>query len=247
MKLEEKIMTLRKKQGWSQEELAFRLDVSRQAVSKWEMGSSIPDLDKIIKMSEIFGVTTDYLLKDDAQEETPNTGNTYSKNKANFDKESDEDGDDEYDEEGDEEKDKKWTVKITRKSGKEAVFNSLFSCIILAVYLGVSLWTGRWDITWIIWLLYGPMEVIVRTIFAKKKESELSPEKKEKLKKILRIYEEIYWPVIVAVYLGVSILTKRWGITWIIWIIAIFLDALCSSILRTAIAKEDKNEDNENE
>ena len=55
MKLEEKIMTLRKRNGWSQEELAFRLDVSRQAVSKWEMGASVPDLDKIIKMSEIFG------------------------------------------------------------------------------------------------------------------------------------------------------------------------------------------------
>lgn len=68
MKLEEKIMTLRKRNGWSQEELAFRLDVSRQAVSKWEMGASVPDLDKIIKMSEIFGCTTDYLLKDETAE-----------------------------------------------------------------------------------------------------------------------------------------------------------------------------------
>lgn len=64
MKLEEKIALLRKKQGWSQEELAFRLDVSRQAVSKWEMGDSLPDLDKIIKMSDLFGCTTDYLLKE---------------------------------------------------------------------------------------------------------------------------------------------------------------------------------------
>ncbi len=69
MKLEEKITILRKKQGWSQEELAFRLDVSRQAVSKWEMGASVPDLDKIIKMSEIFNVTTDYLLKDTLERE----------------------------------------------------------------------------------------------------------------------------------------------------------------------------------
>lgn len=68
MKLEEKITLLRKRSGWSQEELAFRLDVSRQAVSKWEMGSSIPDLDKIIKMSELFSVTTDYLLKDEQEE-----------------------------------------------------------------------------------------------------------------------------------------------------------------------------------
>lgn len=67
MKLEEKIALLRKRNGWSQEELGFRLDVSRQAVSKWEMGDSVPDLDKIIKMSEVFGCTTDYLLKDDGE------------------------------------------------------------------------------------------------------------------------------------------------------------------------------------
>ncbi len=65
MKLEEKITLLRKQRGWSQEELGFRLDVSRQAVSKWEMGDSVPDLDKIIKMSEIFGCSTDSLLKDE--------------------------------------------------------------------------------------------------------------------------------------------------------------------------------------
>lgn len=70
MKLEEKITLLRKKQGWSQEELGFRLDVSRQAVSKWEMGDSTPDLDKILKMSELFGCSTDYLLKDDVLETT---------------------------------------------------------------------------------------------------------------------------------------------------------------------------------
>ena len=69
MKLEEKIALLRKRNGWSQEELAFRLDVSRQAVSKWEMGTSVPDLDKIIKMSELFSVSTDYLLKDEQTED----------------------------------------------------------------------------------------------------------------------------------------------------------------------------------
>ena len=64
MKLAEKIMTLRKQRGWSQEELAQQLSVSRQSVSKWESGASVPDLDKILKMSEIFGVSTDTLLKE---------------------------------------------------------------------------------------------------------------------------------------------------------------------------------------
>ncbi len=67
--LSEKIINLRKSRGWSQEELAERLGVSRQSVSKWESGISNPDLDKIVAMSTLFGVTTDYLLKDSTAEE----------------------------------------------------------------------------------------------------------------------------------------------------------------------------------
>ena len=65
MPLADKIVELRKKQGWSQIDLADRLDVSRQSVSKWEMAQAVPELDKILKMSELFAVTTDYLLKDE--------------------------------------------------------------------------------------------------------------------------------------------------------------------------------------
>lgn len=71
MILADKIIDLRKKNGWSQEELAERLNVSRQSVSKWESGMSIPDLNKIIAMSELFGVSTDYLVKDTLDAPTP--------------------------------------------------------------------------------------------------------------------------------------------------------------------------------
>ena len=73
MILADKIIKLRKQQGWSQEQLAEMLNVSRQSVSKWEGGLSIPDLDKIIKMSSLFGVSTDYLLKDELEEIQPAT------------------------------------------------------------------------------------------------------------------------------------------------------------------------------
>ena len=63
MELYEKILYLRKQQNLSQEALAERLSVSRQAVSKWESEQSMPDLEKIIAMSDFFEVTTDYLLK----------------------------------------------------------------------------------------------------------------------------------------------------------------------------------------
>lgn len=66
MILADKIIEERKRIGLSQEELAEKLNVSRQSVSKWEGAQSIPDINRIIMLAEIFGVTTDYLLKDDA-------------------------------------------------------------------------------------------------------------------------------------------------------------------------------------
>lgn len=61
--MKDRINLLRKKMGLSQEELANKIGVSRQAVSKWESGQSMPDLDKIIALSDLFGVSTDYILK----------------------------------------------------------------------------------------------------------------------------------------------------------------------------------------
>lgn len=65
MILAETIVQLRKQAGWSQEELADKLGVSRQAISKWESAQSVPDLNRILDMSRLFGVSTDILLKDD--------------------------------------------------------------------------------------------------------------------------------------------------------------------------------------
>lgn len=69
MILADKIIRLRKKNGWSQEELADKMNVSRQAVSKWEAARTTPDLEKILLLGNLFGVTTDYLLKDELVDE----------------------------------------------------------------------------------------------------------------------------------------------------------------------------------
>lgn len=68
MILADKIIALRKRAGWSQEELAQQLGVTRQSVSKWEGAQSVPDMDKVLQMSRLFGVSTDYLLKDELEE-----------------------------------------------------------------------------------------------------------------------------------------------------------------------------------
>ena len=69
MILADKIIRLRKRNGWSQEELAAKMNVSRQAVSKWEAAQTTPDLEKILQLGNLFGVTTDYLLKDEMEDE----------------------------------------------------------------------------------------------------------------------------------------------------------------------------------
>lgn len=63
MNFSEKLVTLRKSNALTQEQLAEKLDVSRQSVSKWESGQAIPELDKIVALSNVFEVTIDYLLK----------------------------------------------------------------------------------------------------------------------------------------------------------------------------------------
>ena len=67
MKLSDKIIGLRKSNRMSQEDLAEKLDVSRQAISRWESGTAMPDANNILQLSKLFGVTTDYLLNDDYQ------------------------------------------------------------------------------------------------------------------------------------------------------------------------------------
>ena len=78
MTLNEKIYNLRKNAGYSQETLAEKTGVSRQSVSKWETGESVPEIDKIVALSKIFSVTTDYLLNDDYEEEIKTEENTVS-------------------------------------------------------------------------------------------------------------------------------------------------------------------------
>ena len=74
MILADKIIRLRRKNGWSQEELAEKMNVSRQAVSKWESAQTVPDLEKILMLGALFGVTTDYLLKDELESEEFTSG-----------------------------------------------------------------------------------------------------------------------------------------------------------------------------
>lgn len=128
MKLSEKIVTLRKQKGWSQEELADKLNVSRQAVGKWETETALPEVDKILQMATLFDVSTDSLLKDDVQ--LPQTQQPDTVCAAD--------------------KKTKFKSKKIQKIGK--LFNSILWLIAVAVYLIWSFVSGKWGATWVVFI-----------------------------------------------------------------------------------------------
>lgn len=116
MNLADKLIQLRKKNGWSQEELAEQMNVTRQSVSKWESGQAAPDLEKILKLSQLFGVSTDYLLK----EELSASGNINTAREINVKKVS--------------MKEAKDFLSVNRETSKSTAF-AVFLCIISPICL----------------------------------------------------------------------------------------------------------------
>ncbi len=87
MKFNEKLIKMRKEKGLSQEALGEKLDVARQTISKWELGETTPEMDKLVKLSELFEISLDELIKDDseisvAEDTNNNLNNTNSQKLA---------------------------------------------------------------------------------------------------------------------------------------------------------------------
>ena len=205
MKINEKIYSLRKEKGLSQEELANKLNVSRQTVSKWETGESNPDFDKIVPLCELFGITTEELLRDRKieclEEEKPNKKKAmlitisiiiyfaaisfivFGEETLNLN-----DG-----------------ILVSgflmliaiatglliytcmtmpskkdkeEKDTSSPLVRAIIGCISMittAVYLLISFLTHAWHITWIIWIIYAIIVRIIKLIF-ELKESEKNEE-----------------------------------------------------------------------
>lgn len=148
MILSEKVIALRKRMNWSQEELAEKLNISRQAVSKWEVGATIPDLDKILKMSELFGVSTDYLLKDEMGEMELTGGKDVPEGRI-------------------------VSVEEANAFKKVSFFPEVYWLLVTAAYLAYSFYTGdQWHKSWIVWPVAGVLFAAVYALIreAAKKE-----------------------------------------------------------------------------
>ena len=158
MLLADKIVTLRKRAGWSQEELAAQLGVSRQSVSKWEGAQSVPDMDKVVQMSRLFGVTTDFLLKDELSEEepAPEGGVNHSAMQALLEEED-------------------YTRENKAKSPVIGAVSGIYWLLVTAVYLFYTfgpMGNGQPKYSWFIWavagVLFGAVMLVVKLIARRK-------------------------------------------------------------------------------
>lgn len=153
-----KITALRKKASWSQEELAEQLGVTRQSVSKWEGAQSVPDMDKVVQMSRLFGVTTDFLLKDELSEEepAPEGGVNHSAMQALLEEED-------------------YTRENKAKSPVIGAVSGIYWLLVTAVYLFYTfgpMGNGQPKYSWFIWavagVLFGAVMLVVKLIARRK-------------------------------------------------------------------------------
>ena len=158
MILADKITALRKKAGWSQEELAEELGVTRQSVSKWEGAQSVPDMDKVVQMSRLFGVTTNFLLKDELSEEepAPEGGVNHSAMQALLEEED-------------------YTRENKAKSPVIGAVSGIYWLLVTAVYLFYTfgpMGNGQPKYSWFIWavagVLFGAVMLVVKLIARRK-------------------------------------------------------------------------------
>ena len=307
MILADKIIRLRKQFGWSQEELAEKMEVSRQSVSKWESANSIPELNKILQLAEIFGVTTDYLLKDEIEEtSTLNVGFEPGQTKVSLEEAT------QYIE-VQTQKSKLTAIGVLitilsvapliflislNEAGKSE-FEMLLSvtigliALLVMVSIGVTLFIrsshlqsnltkmtlenfellygvksvlkerrDQFKPSYLLYLtisviifiisaapliavsvLSGSSQLVLMTLIlmlcliafgtfllipasskynaynALLQEGEFHPRNRVAAKKVGRL-AGIYWPLVTAIYIGWSLWTMKWGITWIIWPVA---------------------------
>lgn len=189
MNLGQRLLELRKSKQLSQEEVAFKLNVTRQTVSKWETDQSTPDFDKIIPLCELYGITTEELLtgkKEDNISLKINEEETDYNNKG--------------------------------KMAKGIVFGVLLYFIAVAwMMVSIPVFMVNPVLSSAVFLLICGIAtlIIVYTCIIYKKKNTKKKEKNPLLKQINKIIAVI----ILVIYLTVSFITFAWHITWIIWII----------------------------
>lgn len=196
MTIGEKIQNLRKQRGMSQEQLAEALGVSRQAVSKWEAGQSVPDIDKIISICDYFGVTTDYILRN---AEMTQSQHEVAQNAYNMsEKELDE--------------------NIKKKQRSALLLAIAIVLYILCVVPVIIIENDVGTVLMFVMVAVATGIIVYRSTLNQKNKDDEEKEKKGKNENpTLKAVKSCVWAVAVLVYFVISFWSSAWYITWLVF------------------------------
>ena len=222
MNLGEKLFELRKEKNLSQEEVADKLNVTRQTISKWETNQSTPDFDKIMPICELFGISTEELLTGNKKEEKQ---------------------EEEQNQVIEEEKEKVLSKNEVRRKSAEVVSTSIFIYIVAVAILIIAIPVLKINpiiVTAVFLCAIGWATArIIKHYMSVPKFEETKKEKKEK--EVEKQINGIVGAICTAIYFIVSFTTMAWHITWVIFII----DGLICQIIKLIFMLGEENLDEE--
>ena len=220
MSLPERLMKLRKAANLSQEEVADKLEVSRQTVSKWETGQSSPDLDKVLPLCELYNVTPDELLHNGGMEES---GELFI------------------------DKEQRQQYAQDKERGKKKLLGILGGSLIYVVgivFIMVAIPVLRWNpvVSAAIMLLLFAIATVIIIYSSLAYRKEKQPRELTKEEKIYKRVNGVLDASCLAIYLIISFMTGAWHITWLIWIINLVLNEIAKLIIDIVLKKGEGNE-----
>lgn len=221
MNLGERLFELRKSKNLTQDDVAEKLNVTRQTVSKWETNQSTPDFDKIAPLCDLYGISPNELLKGEKENgEKENSNPQDNENDNNFDWNEaknhlftrGKDDEDNYE---------NMTRNQIKKKSAEVVSSSILIFFIAIAYAGIGTTVLMWNpvvvgCTFLILIGWGVTRIVKHYMSVPKFEKTKEEEKQDK---IVKQINDIIGGIGVAIYFIVSFITMAWHITWVIFII----------------------------
>ena len=200
MNLGERLFELRKAKNLTQDEVAEKLNVTRQTVSKWETNQSTPDFDKILPLCELYGISTEELLKGEKQEQKIEENEKEKNDKNNYEN---------------------MTKNQIKQKSAEVICSSILIFLVAIAYAGIGVSVMRWNpvvvgCTFLIIIGWGVTRIVKHYMSIPKFEKTKEEEKKDK---IVKQISDIIGGIGVAIYFIISFATMAWHITWVIFII----------------------------
>ena len=238
MNLGEKLLNLRKTKNLTQDDVAEKLNVTRQTVSKWETNQSTPDFDKILPLCELYGISPTELLTGEKEEQE--TANNENSNEFNWNEAEKhlftrrKDDEDNYE---------NMTKNQMKRKSAEIVSSSILIFFIAIAYAGIGTTVLKWNpvvvgCTFLILIGWGVTRIVKHYMSVPKFEKTKEEEKQDK---IVKQINDIIGGIGVALYFIISFTTMAWHITWVIFIII----GMVNQIVKLIFMLKEDDEDEE--